>query len=329
MNNVASAAPRCELGIWPTPLCRLNKTEALLGMDINGNSLYIKRDDLNGLGAGGNKVRCLEYLIGQAMADGCDTLIASGPVQSNLCNLAAAAAAKAGLECILVFNGSRPEAPTGNQLLNSLLGCRMIFLGPVSPEERNAYAEKAAEDCRSSGKKPYIIPNGGSCGVGALGYMSVVDELLAQFPENSGKRLTLFVPGGNGGVAAGIIYGNLIHGCPFDITVISVEDTREELSEHISTIIKDAAEAFGADPGDDLFRCVTVTDAYYGGGWGMNTAESSAEVIAFARTEGIYIENVYTSKVIVGMKDMIRKGEVAGDACYIHTGGFGSLFSQY
>lgn len=329
MAYITTAPPKYVLGAWPTPLGRLKKTEELLGMGMAGNSLYIKRDDLNGLGAGGNKVRCLEYFVGQALADGCDTLIAAGPVQSNMCSLTAAAAAKAGLACILVFNGSKPEKLSGNQLLNSLLGCRMIFLGQVSPEERNAYTEKAAEQCRSSGGKPYIISNGGSNGVGALGYMSVVDELLEQYPQQPGKRMTLFVPGGNGGVAAGIIYGNLIRGCPFDIVVISVEDPCELLTEHIAGIIKDASDIYGADPGEDFFRCVRVTDAYSGGGWGVNTAESSAEVLKFARDEGIYVENIYTSKVIVGMKDMIRKGEVAGDACYIHTGGFGSLFSQY
>ena len=320
---------KVELGLWPTPFGRMKQTEKLLGLDTARQRIYIKRDDLGGLGAGGNKVRCLETILGEAVSQGADTLIAYGPLQSNLCSLAAAAAARSGLGCVLIFNAEKPERFEGNQLLNRLLGSETIFLGSVSPEERNAYAEQYAETLTAQGRRPYIIRNGGSSGIGALGYMGVIQELAEAYRPDENGRLTLFVPGGNGGVAGGLIYGNAVSGRRFDIVVISVEDEAEVLRQHIESIVTEAAEIAGEPLEGGIFDSVTVTDAYRGAGWSVNTPESEAEVFELARTEGIFVENVYTSKVLVGMKDMLRKGTVSGNVCYLHTGGFGSLFSQY
>ncbi len=320
---------KVELGLWPTPFGRMKQTEKLLGLDTACQKIFIKRDDLGGLGAGGNKVRCLETILGEAVSQGSDLIIAYGPLQSNLCSLSAAAAAKSGLDCVLIFNAEKPERIEGNQLLNKLLGTKQIFLGKVTPEERNAYAEQYAEALKAQGRRPYIIQNGGSSGIGALGYMGIIRELTDEYRPDENERLTLFVPGGNGGVAGGLIYGNALSGRKFDIVVISVEDEAPLLRQHIADIVTKAAEIAGETIAGDIFDSVTITDAYRGGGWSVNTPESEEEVFELARTEGIFVENVYTSKVLVGMKDMLRKGAVSGNVCYLHTGGFGSLFSQY
>lgn len=315
---------RVHLAALPTPL------EPLAGLErqIGYSGIFIKRDDLTGLGPGGNKLRSLEFIAGKAIAEGKDTLIASGPVQSNLCTLTAAACAKLGLHCILVHNGCEPAHFTGNLMLNRLLGAESHFLGEISSAKRNEYVEELAESI-SDKCRPQIVQNGATTGRGALGYTNAVIELKKQFDEKSLTGGTIFAPGGNGGVASGLIYGNALCGFPFRIVVISVEDDRETLITNINGVIKELEDILGLPFGHDLETACTVDDSYRGEGWGINTSESIRAVLDFPKLEGILIENVYNSKVLVGMQDYIRNGKVTGPVCYLHTGGFGSLFAQF
>ena len=319
-----SQVERVSLAALPTPLEPLSNWEKELGHA----SIWIKRDDLTGLGPGGNKLRSLEFLAGHAIAQGKDTLIASGPLQSNLCTLTAAACAKLGLRCVLVHNGAKPDRAEGNVLLNQLLGAESHYLGEVDSTERERYVEalfqKLSGTCR-----PYVIRNGATTGRGALGYTNAAPELAAQFQARGLQNVTLFAPGGNGGVATGLIYGNALLGFPFQVVIISVEDDRETLSRHIQETMTELENILGIPfPGRLEDACV-LDDSYRGAGWGANTPESSRAVEEFARREGILVEHVYNSKVLVGMQDYIRRGRVPGAACYLHTGGFGSLFAQY
>ena len=314
---------RVHLASLPTPLERMERMEKLLGY----SGLYIKRDDLTGLGPGGNKLRSLEYIAGKAVKEGKDTLIASGPLQSNLCTLTAAACAKLGLGCILVHNGDEPERLEGNLILNRLLGAKAYYLGNVDAEERAGFAE-GLEEKLSGQCSPFVIQNGATTGRGAMGYVNAVLELRQQFQGLGLERGTLFVPGGNGGVASGLIYGNARLGFPFQVVVISVEDEKSILYSHIEKTIGEIEEILGLPLGCCLDKACVVEDQYRGGGWGENTEESARMVRDFPRMEGILIENVYNSKVLVGMENYIRRGLVEGPACYLHTGGFGSLFAQ-
>lgn len=334
--------PRVHLASLPTPLERLERTEAAWGHP----GIYIKRDDLTGLGPGGNKLRSLEFLAGHALQEGKDTLIAAGPVQSNLCTLTAAACAKLGMACALVHNGDRPARLEGNLLLNHLLGAESYYLGEATAEERSEFVErlakemeegkeqKAASGCTISdgvlpvGKHPYIIRNGATTGRGALGYVNAVPELARQFAF-SDEKPTIFAPGGNGGVASGLIYGNAAQGFPFRIVVLSVEDDRETMEANIRRTIGEIEEILELPMGCSLEDACVLDDSYRGGGWGEATKESVRMVEEFPRREGIMIENVYNSKVLVGMEDYIRRGLAAGPVCYLHTGGFGSLFAQF
>lgn len=315
---------RVHLATLPTPLEPLNN----LAKQIDYQDIFIKRDDLTGIGPGGNKIRSLEFIAGEAIAAGKDALIASGPVQSNLCTLTAASCAKLGLQCILVHNGTEPEHLTGNLLLNHLLGAESHFIGDVSSEERNTYVEKLAEsisDCCS----PYIIRNGATTGTGALGYTNAIVELKQQFFEKSLPGGTIFAPGGNGGVASGLIYGNALCGFPFRIVIISVEDDKEILTANIHKTISELEDITGISFEHDLEQVCIIDDSYRGEGWGINTSLSSQVVLDFPKLEGILIENVYNSKVLVGMQDYIQNGKVCGPVCYLHTGGLGSLFAQF
>ena len=315
---------RARLAVLPTPLEPLSNWERELGHP----GIYIKRDDMTGLGPGGNKLRSLEFLAGEALEQGADTLIAAGPLQSNLCTLAAAASAKLGLRCILVHNGEKPERLEGNVLLNQLLGAECRYLGPVDAGVRE---QVVAELCRELAVSchPYVIRNGATTGRGALGYVQAVPELERQFRERGIRQATLFAPGGNGGVATGLIYGNALLGFPFQVVIISVEDDRETLLAHIRQTLQEAEEILGLPFPGSLEEACVVDDTFRGEGWSVNTPASSRMVGAFARREGILVENVYNSKVLVGMEAYIRDGRVPGAACYLHTGGFGSLFAQY
>lgn len=316
--------PRLPLLPGPTPLHPMRSFAGVPGV-----TALIKRDDMTGLGPGGNKVRSLEFILGDAISQNCSLILAAGPQQSNLCALTAAACARAGLSCELVVNSSEPERKEGNLLLAHLLGVTVHFLGDCDGETRNQRMEELAQEYRKSGKRPYVIRNGATTGRGALGYTAAALELLRQCRQQNIRNMTIFVPGGNGGMASGLIYGNELLGRPFRIVVISVEDDRQTLTRHIAETIQQAQDITGLPFGVQVTESAEIVDDYRGGGWGSNTPESEQEVLSFARSEGIFVENIYNSKVLVGMKDWINRGKIQGTVCYLHSGGLGSLFSQY
>ncbi|MEF9938524.1 MAG: pyridoxal-phosphate dependent enzyme [Clostridium sp.] len=308
-----------------TPIHRLFRLEKSWGY----KKIYIKRDDMTGIGTGGNKIRSLEYILGEALKVGSDKILVSGPAQSNLCMLTAAACAKLGLSCEVIHNSSEPENFQGNLLLNHILGVKSHFIGDVDSTVRAGYVEELYEQLEKQGYNPYVVKNGATTGRGALGYVAAIPELMKQCREENIENLTIFAPGGNGGVATGLIYGNAMFGYPFKIVVMSVEDDAETLKRHIVHTIKELEEITGLPIKEKIENMCSLVDDYRGAGWGVNTSESSEEVYEFAKLEGVFIENVYNSKVLVGMKNWIREGHVEGDVCYLHTGGLGSLFSQY
>ncbi len=322
MNNI----PRERLGPLPTPMQRLENTEKVTGAQ---HKMYIKRDDLTGIGSGGNKVRCMEYIIGRAKADGCVGVVASGNGQSNLCSLAAACAARAGLKCYIVHNSEKPETSVGNALLNDLLGVEREYMGACDSSIREKYVDDVIARLADEGEKYFLIRNGATTGHGALGYVNAIIELVDQCEKENLNIKHIFAPGGNGGIATGLIYGNALMGFPFTVHIISVEDIKPVLIEHIEKTIKEVEAITGLPFEYDVDKAADIVDKYMGAGWSCNTPESEQEVLDFVRTEGIYIENVYTSKLMYGYKDMVKNNLVDGDSAVIHTGGFGSLFSQY
>ena len=316
--------PRVKLMPAPTPLHPLHTPAPR--EDV---SLWIKRDDMTGIGPGGNKIRSLEFILGEALEAGATKILASGPVQSNLCALTAAACARVDLPCELVINGDEPAHKEGNLLLAQLLGTKLHFLGPCDGDTRNRHMEELLNKYQSEGERPFAVRNGATTGRGALGYTSAVVELYHQCQELGLQGMTLFAPGGNGGVAAGLVYGNALMGNPFQLVIVSVEDDRQTLRAHIQTVIQEDEAITGLPMPLLLDNAAQITDAYRGAGWGENTKQSEQAVLSFARSEGIFLENVYNSKVFVGMMDWAETGRITGPACYLHTGGFGSLFAQY
>lgn len=316
---------KAELGLFPTPLHRLNNLEEALGY----SKIFIKRDDMTGLGPGGNKVRSLEYIMKQVINRHHDLVIVSGPMQSNLCTLTANACARLRVQCVIVHNGEKPEKYQGNELLNRLSEVRMHYAGNISRPQRDEYVNRLYRTYREQGYNPYVIENGATTGFGALGYVSGAAELLRQNEEQNLGIREIFIPGGNGGVAAGLIFGNAVLGCPFRINVVSVDDEISLLQDGIRSAISQVEAITGFTIEGLPEKGYNILDTYRGAGWGSNTPESMEAVLQFPRVEGLYLENIYNSKVAAGMMDMIKRGKTEGNVCFLHTGGFGSLFAQF
>lgn len=329
LGALMAGLPRVRLGFFPTPLTRLDSIGALLGHD----RLYMKRDDLTGVSLGGNKVRGLEFLLGEALELGATTVITGGGLQSNLCSLTAAACAKVGLECVLVHNDSEPVRPggiRGNMLLNHLFGAKEVFLGPVSEDERARAMECLARDIRRSGSIPYVIHNGASTPTGSLGYLGASLEVLEQSRRAGTALKHVVIVGAMGGTAAGFVFGAAMLGRPFHVHVISVEYPESELRRRMGDLFSGLESLLGVTAPAPPEETMTIHDRYLGEGYGIPTPESATAARAFAQREGIILENVYTSKTAAGFLDLVESGVIPRTepaACF-HTGGIGALFSQ-
>ena len=191
--------------------------------------------------------------------------------------------------------------------------------------------EQIAQALSREGCAPYIIYNGASSARGALGYVEAAAEIWEQISSNAERAAirNVCIPGGNGGLAAGFIYGTALLGNPFHVELISVEHEAEPLREIISAFLKDLEKLCGVPMPCPLEQTATLHGAYRFGGWGVITPEVEEFCIRFARTEGIFIEKVYTCKTLYGMCDLAKKGYFHDGACYLHSGGIGALFSQY
>jgi D-cysteine desulfhydrase len=304
----------------------------------------MKRDDQTGLGLGGNKVRKLEYLVGEARAQGCDTLLTSGAIQSNHCRQTAAAAAATGLGCVLALGGEEPaDAPTGNLLLDRLFGATIRWCGEDRKGER---VPAMVEDLRRSGRRPYTIPYGGSDDVGAMGFVAAMGELQAQLAEQRAQlfeqraqlaerllaKVTVVVASSSGGTQAGMVVGADLFRLPVRIVGIGIdkgeagagpyEGRLAELANRLSERLGMAAR-YTADRFD-------VRTGYLGGGYGVVGDLERRAIQLTAETEGILLDPVYTGRAMGGLVDLIQAGAFEGDETILfwHTGGSPSLFAR-
>ncbi len=322
--------PAADIGTFPTPLEHMPR----LGREIGHPGLYVKRDDITGLSLGGNKTRSLRFLLGQALSLGKDTVITAGGLQSNLCSLTAAACSKLGLECILIHNDEPPAHLQGNMLLNRIFGAREIFVGRVSEEVRAEEMENEARNLERLGKRPHLIHNGASTPMGALGYVEAAFELHEQCNGLGIDLKHVFIVGAMGGTASGFAYGTGLLGAPFHVYVVSVEYPKAELMRRMQAILSGLHEILppldGAFTEALLQKLVTIDDSHLGEGYARPTPASRAALTMAARLEGLLIEDVYTSKTLAGMIGSVRSGAIPPHeaACFIHTGGAGSLFAQ-
>ena len=319
--------PRIRLGHTPTPLEGMPRLTALLG----GPTLYVKRDDCTGLATGGNKTRKLEFLMADALAQGADTVITQGAVQSNHVRQTAAAACRLGLKIEILLERRVPDRAadyetTGNVFLDRLFGARIDFR-PAGADMGQACDERAAE-VRAAGGKPYVIPGGGSNRIGALGYVACALELLTQANE-AGLRIDYVVHGtGSAGTQAGLVAG--LEGCNSGIAVygVSVRQPREKQIDVVHRLAAETADLIGVRQGIAR-ESVEVTSDYVGSGYGQPTDSMVEAVGLAARHEGLLLDPVYSGKGMAGLIGLIKDGTFTADqnVVFLHTGGSAALFA--
>jgi L-cysteate sulfo-lyase len=315
--------PRASLGYFPTPLIELTRLSRYLG----GPRILMKRDDQTGLALGGNKTRKLEYLVGAALAQGCDTLITGGAAQSNHCRQTAAAAAASGLECHLVLGGEAPGMPDGNLLLDQLLGAQIHWSGELRKGER---IPEIAAQLKVAGRKPYIVPYGGSNAVGALGYVNAAAELKNQLVEQNLSISHMVFASSSGGTHAGLIVGT--HQFGLDCEVMGITIDKDEAGdgpypEHLCRLANETSALLSSD---QRFNQTTVTlqDQFTGDGYGVVGNLERHAIHLLATQEGILLDPVYTGRAMGGLLQLIDQGAFSkkDSLLFWHTGGSPALF---
>lgn len=314
--------PCLRLAHLPTPLEEMPN----LTRGLKGPRLLIKRDDQTGLATGGNKVRKLEYLMADALAQGADTIVTLGAAQSNHARQTAAAAAKLGLRAVLLLRGEEPPQHTGNLLLDSLLGAEIRWLGDIHPGRFDV--EPIMEELRGRGLKPYLVPYGGSNEVGVWGYIQAVRELLEQLDERGEQADYMFSASSSGGTQAGLVLGAKLYGYEGKIIGISVDLPREELLSKLVSLAQATAGRWGFDLSLDREDFI-VYDDYRGGGYGVMGPPEVEAIRFLARTEAILLDPIYTGRAMAGLIDLIRRGAFRPDEAVIfwHTGGTPTIFA--
>jgi D-cysteine desulfhydrase len=319
---------RVELARTPTPLVHLPRTSDALGVE-----LWLKRDDLTGVELSGNKVRKLEFLLAEARAQGADTILTCGGEQSNHCRATALAATRLGLRSHLVLRTDDPAAPptaSGNILLDWLAGATIQWISREAWGNRNAILSELADRLRAEGKRPYVIPEGGSNALGAWGYVRCAEELAADLAGQPRRDTSIVYACGSGGTGAGLLLGARLFGLAASgvrVVGVNVCDDRDYFVRVIGGICADfeARFATGATiaPAD-----IDLLDGYVGLGYGKARDEELLELIALARRDAVLLDPVYTGKAFFGVvSELARDRRCLGErVVFVHTGGLFGLF---
>lgn len=324
---------RVRLGEFPTPLQELVN----LSKELDGPRIFIKRDDLDGIGLGGNKLRKLEYAMAEAQAQGATAVITTGAVQSNHTRLTLAAANRLGLKTSLILKGEKPELATGNLLLDRILGAFEINYIEIPEstdptEEAKMLEEKVGqvkERLLADGERPYYIPNGCKPLHGALGYSGCVLELLTQLRGLNLAPDYIVTACGSSSTQLGLILGvNLYTHRETRVVGISISKNERELKEKIERGLEEVMGFLGLK--QYVESDIIVHDDYIGEGYGIPTDPMREAVQLVARKEGIILDPVYTGKAMAGLIDLIGKGQFEKDevVVFLHTGGVAGLFAE-
>lgn len=317
------AAPaRLPLVLGPTPILKLDRISRDLGVE-----LFVKRDDLTGLVESGNKVRKLEFLVGEALERRADTLVACGTLQSNCCRAVAAVGARLGLDVVVAVKGERPRTYDGNLLLDRLLGADIRYLSDAEWEGVDEVCGDIAAELRARGRRPYVIPESGSNEVGALGYLECAVELADQIQHGAPRFDTVVITAFSGGSQAGLLMGKQLAGLPSEIVGVPIAWPAERVREHVARTVGQAIRRFGL--AIDVPKRIALLDGYQGSGRGEVAGRELATIVRLAREEGVVLDPVYTGKAFAGLLDTLQRDPSAlgPRVCFVHTGGIFSLFA--
>jgi D-cysteine desulfhydrase family pyridoxal phosphate-dependent enzyme len=309
--------PRLRFAHLPTVVEAMPRLSAHLG----GAHLWVKHDDQTGVAFGGNKIRKLEFLLAEAQSHGARTLITSGAAQSNHCRQTAGAAAHNGFDCIVVLRGDGGAQATGNLLLDDLLGAEVVWAGDRDLAEA---AKETFDRAWEDGRRPFLIPYGGSSPTGASAYAAAMDEFLHQ--EVPVDRIVF--ASSSGGTQSGLVVGARLYGFGGKITGISVDQPAASLCGHIASLATETASLLGQElsfrPED-----IDVNDEFLGGGYGVMGELEREAIRTFARLEGLILDPVYTGRAGGALMRLIHSGQIDRDerVLFWHTGGTPAVFA--
>jgi L-cysteate sulfo-lyase len=320
--------PRIQLGRLPTPLEKMRNLSRVLTIP----ELYVKRDDLTGIGYGGNKIRKLEYLLADALSKKADTVITTGGVQSNFTRATTACCTKLGLKTVLVLIGDEPEECRGNLLLEKLMGADIHFVSADSMDEGTRKAdelmETLAENLKAEGHTSYIMPVGGSTPVGIAGFVRGFLELTEQMDALNISPQYIIVATGSGGTQAGLLVGKILKEATIRIVGIRVGKMFEPFCEMVLGKARETAQVLGVNKSISEKDVVCYSD-FIGEGYDIPTREANEAIKLVARTEAVFLDPVYTGKAMAGLLGLVERGEISRDDTIVfwHTGGDPALFA--
>ncbi len=323
--------PRINLARLPTPVHPLRHYGAMLNVE-----LFMKRDDLTGSALSGNKIRKLEFVLADAVAHKADTVLTCGGAQSNHCRATAIAAAMLGINCRLLLRTKDPSDPPfaeGNILLDLMAGAEIVWITPQEYKIRDEIFEREATSLRKAGRKPYKIPEGASNALGAWGYIRCIEELIndiASLPGGAHNEATIINATGSGGTSAGLILGAKIFNLNARFVSVNVCDDHDYFMRVIGEICESAISDYHLEIDFSRDRDINIIDGYVGRGYALSRPEELSVICDLARTEGIFLDPVYTGKAFFGMlQELKRDPKCFGKRIiFIHTGGIFGLFPK-
>jgi D-cysteine desulfhydrase family pyridoxal phosphate-dependent enzyme len=333
VREALSHQSRLPLATLPTPLHEAARLRDALGGPARCPRILIKRDDLTALGLGGNKARKLEFLVADAKARGATTLITTGAVQSNHARMTAAAACVAGMRCVLVLTAmSERPAVAGNLLLDNLYGADIRLVPSLDPmfavgNDEPVVAGVVAEEL-DAGRVPYVIPVGGSSGIGVFGYIGGSAELVEQLEEEALLPARLYYASGSRGTQAGLTLGAKLCAAPYRVYGVAVSGGEPEKIERAKRIANEAATLLNLPERLD-FQDLTTDQKFIGEGYGIPTEAALEAIRLLARTEAIVLDPCYTSKAMAALIAHVRARDLSPEDCvvFLHTGGMPALFT--
>jgi D-cysteine desulfhydrase len=320
--------PRIDIARLPTPIVPLRRFGGRLGVE-----LYMKRDDLTGVALSGNKVRKLEFVLADALKKKADAVLTCGGAQSNHARATAIAAAMFGLRCRLLLrtpDPGNPPAAEGNILLDRMAGAEIVWITPEEYRNRDAIFEREAALLKKEGRRPYIIPEGASEARGAWGYIRAAEEIADEIASLGPGPATIVHATGSGGTAAGLALGARLFDIPARIVTFNVCEDRLHFIHVIGNICQEAISEFQLPIDFDPPRDLEIIDGYAGSGYALSRPEELDLICEVARTEGIFLDPVYTGKAFFGMVQELQKkpGCFGKRIIFLHTGGIFGLFSK-
>jgi D-cysteine desulfhydrase len=316
------SVPRVPLVLGPTPLHRAPRLSAELGVPV-----LLKRDDLAGVGLGGNKLRGLEYILADVRAQGADCLVTGAGPQSNWTMLAALACLRYGIEPHVVCYGrsdSTGASDEGNMRLHRWLGTDVRFTGDPDRASVDAGIENVAAELRAAGRRPYTVPRGGATPLGALGYVRASLELAAQLEELGEQPSALWVATGSCGTQAGLVAGAALTAAAYQVTGVTVSRPEADCRDRVRELAAGAAEIFGGGP---AIGEPAVLDGWTGPGYGVPSEAGQAAARLVAVTEGVFLDPTFGAKTMAALIAACRAGQARGPQLFLVSGGAPTLFA--